>query len=338
MAKILVTGGAGYIGSHTLVELLSLNHDILVVDNFSNSSPDVLKRVEEISGSHVELASIDICDKANLNQAVKQFEPEIVIHFAGLKAVGDSMKYPLDYFEVNIGGTVNLLKAMDLVNCNYIVFSSSATVYGKPQYLPYDEKHPTFPESVYGHTKLQAENIIKAWQVANQNASAVSLRYFNPIGAHTSGLIGEDPQGIPNNLAPYIEQVAAGLLEKVSVFGNDYDTPDGTGMRDYVHVSDLARAHCDAMEYITTRNTFEKINIGTGKDYSVLELINSYIRSTNKKIPFTFSERREGDLARFYASNDMAKEKLGWCAKLDIDEMCASSWNWRQKNPNGYDS
>lgn len=334
--RIFVTGGAGYIGSHTVVDLLEAGHEIAVFDNFENGSPVALARVQELTGRPLEVIEGDIRDETEVAEAIARARPEAVIHFAGLKAVGESVEKPLDYYRTNVAGTINLVRAMAAAECWRIVFSSSATVYGTPHYLPYDEAHPLAPESPYGRSKLMVEQILADWAASAMRASVVLLRYFNPVGAHPSGRIGEDPLGIPNNLMPFIAQVAVGRREVLNVFGNDYDTPDGTGVRDYIHVMDLARAHRLAIERAATRTGCEALNVGTGKGTSVLEMVHAFERASGRKIPYRFAPRRPGDIAQFWADPARAEAALGWRAERGIDEMCASTWAWQSANPDGY--
>lgn len=336
--RILVTGGAGYIGSHTLIEMLKDDHDVHVVDNFSNSSEEPLKRVQQLTNKPVTWTRADLRDHDSLNQTVRDFRPDAVIHFAGLKAVGESTQKPLDYYDVNVSGTVGLLRAMDSVGCKRIIFSSSATVYGEPVYLPYDEAHPENPTSVYGRTKQQAEHIIRDWASATPGSAAVLLRYFNPVGAHVSGDLGEDPQGIPNNLMPFVAQVAVGRRDKLTVFGNDYDTEDGTCIRDYIHVTDLASAHVAALRYALDSTGTELFNIGTGQGQSVLDMVHAFGRAIGRDIPYVVSGRRPGDIARMQADCSRAADLMGWRAQFGVDDMCASTWKWQSKNPEGYDA
>ena len=333
--KVLVTGGAGYIGSHTIVELLGQSHEVKVIDNFDNSSPEVLSRIRSLTNGKMSLAEGDVRDHAFLNSVLDDFVPDQVVHFAGLKAVGESLEKPLDYYDVNVRGTMAILRAMDTVGCRKIVFSSSATVYGEPQYLPYDEHHPVAPESVYGRTKMIAEHIIEDWAYANAG-TAVLLRYFNPVGAHASGTIGEHPQGIPNNLMPFIAQVAGGKRDKLAIFGDDYDTPDGTGRRDYIHVVDLAQAHVAAVNYAKNNKGARHFNIGTGQSYSVREMVNAFEKASDKQIPCVVSPRRKGDIAEMRADASRAKQELGWEATRSLDDMAASTWKWQLQNPNGF--
>ena len=335
--RVLVTGGAGYIGSHTLVELLSADHEVMVVDNFANASPIALNRVERLTNKTFETVEASIGDQSSIHQVFQEFRPDAVIHFAGLKAVGQSEEQPLVYYDNNVTGTLHLLKAMDASGCQKIIFSSSATVYGTPHYLPYDEAHPIEPVNPYGRTKYFIEEIIKDWAAVDASRSALLLRYFNPVGAHISGQIGEDPMGIPNNLMPYIQQVAVGRREKLQVFGNDYDTPDGTGVRDYIHVTDLAKGHVAALDYCAKNQGVEAVNLGTEQGYSVLEIIAAFERASGQTIPYEFAPRRKGDIAMFYADPEKAKTMLGWQAAMTLDEMAQDSWRWISDNPQGYE-
>ena len=336
--RVLVTGGAGYIGSHTLVELLSADHKVMVVDNFANASPAALNRVERLTNKTFETVEASIGDQSSIHQVFQEFRPDAVIHFAGLKAVGQSEEQPLVYYDNNVTGTLHLLKAMDASGCQKIIFSSSATVYGTPHYLPYDEAHPIEPVNPYGRTKYFIEEIIKDWAAVDASRSALLLRYFNPVGAHISGQIGEDPMGIPNNLMPYIQQVAVGRREKLQVFGHDYDTPDGTGVRDYIHVTDLAKGHVAALNYCAKNQGVEAVNLGTGQGYSVLEIIAAFERASGQTIPYEFAPRRKGDIAMFYADPEKAKTMLGWQAAMTLDDMAQDSWRWIAENPQGYEN
>ncbi|MEJ6404763.1 UDP-glucose 4-epimerase GalE [Yoonia sp. 2307UL14-13] len=335
--RVLVTGGAGYIGSHTILELMAQGHDVCVLDNYSNASPEVLTRVRALSNGTIADFKGDIRDAKTLDDIMATFRPEAVIHFAGLKAVGESQEKPLHYYDVNVSGTLTLLHAMGRVGCRRIVFSSSATVYGEPDYLPCDEAHPTRPMSVYGRSKLMVEDILKDWAAAHPAASAVILRYFNPVGAHASTRIGEDPQDIPNNLMPYIAQVAVGKRDKLTIFGDDYDTADGTGLRDYIHVVDLARAHVAALDYAARKAGARPFNIGTGQSYSVKDMVAAFSRACGKDIPTVIAGRRSGDIAAIHADATRAKDELGWTASHTLDDMTASTWAWQSANPNGYD-
>ena len=334
--RVLVTGGAGYIGSHTLVELLGQAHAVCVLDNYDNSSPEVLTRVRALTNGPITTYEGDIRDSAMLDTVMSDFKPDVVIHFAGLKAVGDSMTNPLGYYDVNVRGTLQLLAAMDRNNVRRVIFSSSATVYGEPEYLPYDEAHPTNPTSVYGRTKLMSEHIITDWAATHTDASAVLLRYFNPVGAHASTQIGEHPDGVPNNLMPFIAQVAVGTRKELQVFGDDYDTPDGTGLRDYIHVVDLARAHVAAVDY-TSRTTGARVfNVGTGTSYSVHDMVKAFAKASARDIPCVIKPRRTGDIAAMQANAERANAELGWTATHSLDDMARSTWDWQSANPNGY--
>ena len=334
---ILVTGGTGYIGSHTTVELLNIGSDVIIVDNLSNSKELVLDRIEKITGKRPKFIKCDLLDKADLDNVFDTY-PEIdsVIHFAGLKAVGESCQKPLLYYHNNITGTLNLLDSMISHGVNRIVFSSSATVYGTPKSVPIREDFPTSTTNPYGETKLMIERILKDTCVAHPEFSACVLRYFNPIGAHESGLIGEDPKGIPNNLLPYITRVAVGKLECLSVFGNDYPTHDGTGVRDYIHVVDLALAHLKAIEYTEKLQGIDYINVGTGNGYSVLDIVKAFGDEWGTPIKYRIADRRPGDIAECYADPTKAKEILGWTAERDLRKMCEDSARWQKMNPDGY--
>jgi len=332
--RVLVTGGAGYIGSHTIIELLGQGHEVCVFDNYSNSDPVVLDRVRHLSNGTVSAVTGDVRDEAALDQVMADFAPEAVVHFAGLKAVGESMEKPLFYYDVNVNGTIRLLAAMNRAGCSRIIFSSSATVYGEPEYLPYDEAHPLNPTSVYGRTKLHAEHILSDW--AGADKTAVLLRYFNPVGAHKSGQIGEHPGGVPNNLMPFIAQVAVGKRDKLSIFGDDYDTPDGTGLRDYIHVVDLARAHVAALDYAADHTGARPFNIGTGQPYSVRQMVDAFAKACGSDIPVEVVPRRGGDIAAMQADAKRAAEELGWSATHGLSDMAKSTWDWQSKNPNGY--
>ncbi|EAU52277.1 UDP-glucose 4-epimerase [alpha proteobacterium HTCC2255] len=333
--RVLVTGGAGYIGSHTCVELLKAGHEVFVIDNLSNGHETSLERVRLITNCELQFTNADIRDANALDKIFNTFKPDSVIHFAGLKAVGESVANPLMYYDVNVGGSVSLLTAMSKAGCNKIVFSSSATVYGKPQYLPYDEEHPTNPVNPYGRTKLIIENIINDWTEVDTNRKGVILRYFNPVGAHESGQIGEEPIGIPNNLMPYIAQVAGGRREHLNIFGNEYDTSDGTGARDYIHVVDLALAHIGALNQ-NKLDMFDVLNIGAGKSTTVLELVSNFEEISGVPIKFKYLPRREGDLAAFWADSSKAFEKTSWKPERNINNICEDTWRWQKLNPNGY--
>lgn len=328
MSKILVTGGTGYIGSHTVVELVENGEDVVIVDNFSNSSPDVLDRLEEITGKRVRFYEVDILDEEKLEQVFKENEIESVIHFAGLKAVGESVAKPVEYYHNNITGTLVLLKLMQKYNCKKIVFSSSATVYGNPEKLPIKEDFPLSTTNPYGSTKLMIENILQDVNVADQDFRVAILRYFNPIGAHKSGLIGERPNGIPNNVMPYIVKVATGKYEKLTVFGNDYPTPDGTGVRDYIHVVDLAQGHLKALDKIREEKGVKIYNLGTGHGYSVLDLVQNFEKTNNIKVNYVIGARRPGDIPACYADASKAEKELGWKAKKNIEDMCKDTWHF----------
>ncbi|MCI8555196.1 MAG: UDP-glucose 4-epimerase GalE [Clostridia bacterium] len=334
---ILVTGGAGYIGSHTVVELQNAGYEVVVLDNLCNSYQESLKRVEKITGKEVKFYQTDILDEKGLNEIFEKENIDCVIHFAGLKAVGESVEKPWLYYNNNITGTLNLLNVMTKYDVKNIIFSSSATVYGDPAIIPITEDCPKGQcTNPYGWTKSMIEQILTDIQKADKEWNVVLLRYFNPIGAHPSGLIGEDPNGIPNNLMPYITQVAIGKREELRVFGNDYDTHDGTGVRDYIHVVDLALGHVDALKDIKNNAGLKIYNLGTGKGYSVLDVVNNFEKANDLKIPYSIHPRRAGDIATCYASAEKAKKELGWQAKYDILEMCRDSWNWQSKNPNGF--
>ena len=334
--KILVTGGAGYIGSHTCVLLLEAGYDVVVVDNLCNSKEEALRRVERITGKTLAFYKQDLLDREGLEKVFSKENPDAVIHFAGLKAVGESVQIPLTYYHNNITGTLILLETMEKYNCKKIVFSSSATVYGVPKKVPIKEDFPLSTTNPYGATKLMIENILRDLQTSDKKWGIVILRYFNPIGAHKSGLIGEDPKGIPNNLLPYIAQVAVGKRDRLSVFGNDYNTKDGTGVRDYIHVVDLARGHLKAIDKIRDAHGVFTFNLGTGNGYSVLEVIRAFENACGKAVPYTIVQRRPGDVAECYADPEYAEKELNWRAKYGIERMCEDSWRWQKNNPNGY--
>ena len=333
--NILVTGGAGYIGSHTCVVLLEAGHNVTVIDNLCNSNADVLTRVQALAGRSLRFVHGDIRSRDDLARA---FTGGIgaVIHFAALKAVGESCAQPLAYFDNNISGTIVLMQAMQAAGVERLVFSSSATVYGQPDHVPVKEDAPLRVTNPYGRTKLVMEDLIRDWCASRPELSAVLLRYFNPVGAHPSGQIGEDPRGIPNNLMPYIAQVASGQRERLHVFGNDYPTPDGTGIRDYLHVMDLADAHVKALDYATTHTGCEAFNLGTGQGHSVLELVRAFEHASGRKIPCTITQRRPGDVAEIWANPARAMQVLGWAAQYDLAAMCADTWRWQRDNPTGY--
>jgi len=334
--KVLVTGGAGYIGSHTCVELLEAGHEVFVVDNLCNGHEAALDRVQDITNCELQFMNADIRDSTTLDEIFKTFKPESVIHFAGLKAVGESVTDPIKYYDVNVGGSISLLQAMSRAECNNIVFSSSATVYGEPKYLPYDELHPTDPVSPYGRTKLMVEKIINDWVYLNNRNSGVVLRYFNPTGAHVSGKIGEEPNGIPNNLMPFIAQVAVGRQDKLKIFGNNYETKDGTGARDYIHVVDLAKAHIQALVNLPTLEAFNLLNIGCGKSITVLELVKYFELASGRKINFDIVNARHGDLPNFWANPSRALKLIDWEAEFNVEKMCEDIWRWQSNNPDGY--
>ena len=336
--KILVTGGAGYIGSHTVVELLSSGYDVVVVDNLSNSSEKSLSRVEKITGKPVTFYKADILDREALDRIFSAHSIDAVIHFAGLKAVGESVSKPWEYYNNNIAGTLVLLDVMKQHNVKNIIFSSSATVYGDPAFIPITEECPKGAcTNPYGWTKSMLEQVLSDIQKADPSWNVILLRYFNPIGAHKSGTIGENPNGIPNNLMPYVTQVAVGKREKLTVFGNDYDTHDGTGVRDYIHVVDLANGHVKALNKIKENCGLKVYNLGTGVGYSVLDIVNNFEAATGVKVPYVIGPRRPGDIATCYSSADKAFEELGWKAQYGIKEMCEDSWRWQKNNPNGYE-
>lgn len=334
---ILVTGGAGYIGSHTCVELLNEGYEVVVVDNLYNASEKALERVEQITGKKVKFYKVDLLDKEALAEVFDKEDIESVIHFAGLKAVGESVAKPLEYYHNNMTGTFNLCDVMRNHGVKNSVFSSSATVYGDPAFVPITEECPKGKiTNPYGQTKGMLEQVLTDLNVADPEWNVVLLRYFNPIGAHESGLIGEDPKGIPNNLVPYIAQVAVGKLQALGVFGNDYDTPDGTGVRDYIHVVDLAKGHVKAIEKLKKKEGVSIYNLGTGKGYSVLDVLHAFEKACGKELPYVIKPRRPGDIATCYADPTKAKNELGWVAEKGIEEMCADSWRWQSSNPNGY--
>lgn len=329
--KTLLTGGAGYIGSHVAVALAAAGHDIVCFDNLSNSQSDVVERIETITGRSVPLVVGDIRDREAVRAAIEQHGVEAVIHFAGLKAVGESVAEPIKYYDNNVRGTLSMIEAMRDCGVKTLVFSSSATVYGEPQYLPLDESHPTSATNPYGRTKLMIEEMLADIAASDPEWRIAVLRYFNPVGAHDSGLIGENPSGVPNNLMPFISRVAAGRLDQLSVFGDDYDTPDGTGVRDYVHVVDLAEGHVAALDCIAAGDTSLGIwNLGTGEGYSVLDMVASFERVNGVKIPYRIAPRRPGDVASCYASPDRASDELAWTAKRGLDDMCGSSWTFER--------
>jgi len=333
---IFITGGAGYIGSHTCVELLNADHAITVFDNFSNSQPEALARVERITGKKVQLIEGDIRDQDALQAALKASGASAVIHFAGLKAVGESVAQPLRYYDNNVLGTLKLLQAMQACEVKTLVFSSSATVYGDPHSVPIREDFPLDATNPYGRTKLMVEDILRDLAHCDPSWRIALLRYFNPVGAHESGLIGEDPNGIPNNLMPFVSQVAVGRREELLVFGNDYPTHDGTGVRDYIHVVDLAAGHLAALEALGKQKTTLTVNLGTGRGYSVLEVIRAFEKASDRVVPYSIAQRRPGDIASCYADSARASELMGWQAERDLETMCRDAWRWQSKNPQGY--
>lgn len=334
--RILVTGGAGYIGSHTCIELLNQGYEVVVVDNLCNSSEVSLERVKQITGKDVVFYKADLLDQTAMEAIFSKEKVDAVIHFAGLKAVGESVVKPLEYYHNNITGTLILCDVMRKHGVKNIIFSSSATVYGSPKTVPIKEDFPLSVTNPYGRTKLMLEEILTDFHTADPEWNVILLRYFNPVGAHKSGLIGEDPAGIPNNLTPYITQVAIGKLKEVGVFGNDYDTPDGTGVRDYIHVVDLAVGHVKAIAKLKEESKVRIYNLGTGQGYSVLEMIEAFSKVCKKDIPYAIKPRRAGDIATCYADAALAKEELGWSAERGLEEMCEDGWRWQSNNPNGY--
>lgn len=339
MAKIFLTGGAGYIGSHTAVELLNEGYEVVVYDNLYNSSKESMKRVEEMTGKPLTFYEGDIRDREKLTEILKKEKVDAIIHFAGLKSVGESVRKPLEYYENNVWGSIILLEIMKELNIHNIVFSSSATVYGNPDTVPITESSPKKEcTNPYGWSKSMVEQIMMDTQLANPDFNIILLRYFNPVGAHESGRIGEDPKGIPNNLMPYISQVAIGKLEKLGVFGDDYDTPDGTGVRDYIHVVDLAKGHVKAIKKIMENPGLKIYNLGTGVGYSVLDMVHAFSKACEKEIPYEIKPRREGDIAVCYADPTLAREELSWEAEKSLEDMCKDTWHWQTMNPNGYNS
>lgn len=334
--RVLVTGGAGYIGSHTCLMLLKAGHDVAVVDNLKNGSIEALERVQSLSNRKLIFTRSDVRNCEALDCMFDKFNPDAVIHFAGQKSVVESVSDPVSYYDINVGGTATLLGAMDRAGCVNIIFSSSATVYGKPKYLPCDERHPLEPINPYGYTKLVGEVLLRDWANAGQGRKAVALRYFNPVGADPSGQIGEHPNGRPNNLMPIISQIAIGKIKYLEIFGGDYDTIDGTGVRDYIHVSDLAEAHIAAVEKIHTLGLFEAINVGTGVGLSVYEIVREFEKQSKRKIPFKVSPRRLGDAPAVWADVSLANKKIGFTAARDLSEMCQDTWRWQLANPFGY--
>jgi len=336
MMKILVTGGVGYIGSHTCIELLKAGYEVVVVDNLCNSSLEALKRVEKLADSNIPFYKVDVRDKAALTRVFEKHTIDGVIHFAGLKAVGESVEKPIEYYDTNVGGTFILAEVMRDFNCKTFVFSSSATVYGDPHMVPIKEDFPLSVTNPYGRSKLMIEEFLQDLFVADDSWHIALLRYFNPVGAHKSGLIGEDPNDIPNNLIPYIAQVAVGKLEKLTVFGGDYDTPDGTGVRDYIHVVDLAKGHVKALQALEDKPQLLTVNLGTGNGHSVLDMVKAFEKASGKRIAYQIADRRAGDIATCYADPSYAAEKLNWKAECELDEMCEDTWRWQSMNPDGY--
>lgn len=336
LQTILVTGGAGYIGSHTCLELLEAGYQVVVIDNLSNSKVESLVRVQDIAAKSLSFAELDVLDKAAMAEVFSQYSIDAVIHFAGLKAVGESVGMPLAYYQNNISGTLNLLEVMNAAGVKNIVFSSSATVYGDPESLPIKESFPISATNPYGRSKLIIEEMLRDLYVSDAEWNIEILRYFNPVGAHESGRIGEDPNGIPNNLMPYISQVAVGKLDKLSVYGDDYLTVDGTGVRDYIHVVDLAKGHIKALQKLAEVPGCITHNLGTGQGYSVLEMVSAFSQASGKEVPFQIVGRRAGDIAACYADAALAQKELGWIAKKGLREMCEDAWNWQSKNPTGY--
>jgi UDP-glucose 4-epimerase len=334
--KILLTGGAGYIGSHTCLELLLAGHDVVVADNLSNSDAEAIRRVRQLSGQDVDLIVMDLCDSASTEALFSKHAFEAVIHFAGLKAVGESVKEPMRYYTNNIDSTLVLLAAMARHQVKTLVFSSSATVYGMPEKMPVTESAPLSAMNPYGRTKLMIEQILADLCASDASWNVLALRYFNPAGAHDSGMIGEDPQGTPNNLFPYVSQVAAGRHAALRIWGKDYPTPDGTGVRDYIHVTDLARGHVSAVVAATALGGFSAINLGTGRGYSVLEVVSAFSRACGRTLPHEFYPRREGDVASCWADPSLALNLLGWKAERDLAQMCEDAWRWQSSNPIGY--
>ncbi|ARP44151.1 UDP-glucose 4-epimerase GalE [Geobacillus thermodenitrificans] len=334
---ILVTGGAGYIGSHAVVELLEGGYDVVIVDNLSNSHIEAIHRIKELTGKNFPFYQYDLLDYEAIDHLFQEHDIEAVMHFAGLKAVGESVQMPLRYYHNNITGTLNLCRVMDKHNVKKMVFSSSATVYGNPERVPIDETFPLSATNPYGRTKLMIEEILRDLSVSDPSWRIALLRYFNPIGAHKSGRIGESPSGIPNNLMPYITQVAIGKREKLYIFGNDYETHDGTGVRDYIHVVDLVKGHIKALQYLEHHTGVEAFNLGTGKGYSVLDLVRTFSEVNGVDIPYEFTDRRPGDVAISYANPEKANKILNWKAEYDLRQMCEDSWRWQTNNPNGYE-
>ena len=334
--KVLVTGGTGYIGSHTCVELIKSGYEVVVVDNLYNSSLEVLKRIKKLTGVDIPFYKEDVRDRVALTQIFEQHSIEAVFHFAGLKAVGESVEKPIEYYDNNVGGTFILAEVMRDFDCKTFVYSSSATVYGDPHIVPIKENFPLSATNPYGRSKLMIEEFLQDVFVADDGWYIALLRYFNPVGAHKSGLIGEDPNDIPNNLIPYISQVAIGKLDKLNVFGGDYDTPDGTGVRDYIHVVDLAKGHIKALQALENKSQVLTVNLGTGNGYSVLDMVKAFEKASGKEVPYQIVDRRPGDIATCYADPAYAEERLDWKAECELDEMCEDTWRWYSQNPDGY--
>ena len=334
--RILITGGAGYIGTHTCIELIKSGYKVVVVDNLCNSSSESLKRVESLTNSDIPFHKVDVRDKIALTRIFEQYSIDGVVHFAGLKAVGESVEKPIEYYDTNVGGTFVLAEVMREFNCKTFVFSSSATVYGDPHTVPIKEGFPLSVTNPYGRSKLMIEEFLQDVFVADDSWYIALLRYFNPVGAHKSGLIGENPNGIPNNLIPYISQVAVGKLGKLSVFGGDYDTPDGTGVRDYIHVVDLAKGHVKALQTLQDKPQVLTVNLGTGNGYSVLDMVKAFEKASGRSVPYQIVDRRPGDIATCYADPTYAEKKLGWKVECELDEMCEDTWRWQSMNPDGY--
>jgi len=336
MPKILLTGATGYIASHTWLALQTAGYEVVGIDDYSNSSPEVLNRLRRLSGLEPDFERLDVCDSVAMSDLFARRDIDAVVHFAAFKAVGESAAKPLAYYRNNLGGLVTVCQAMQQHGCNRLVFSSSATVYGTPKQLPLTEDAPLSATSPYGQTKLMSEMILRDLEISSPGWQTACLRYFNPVGAHISGLIGEDPRGTPNNLMPYVAQVAVGRRQHVQIFGRDYPTPDGTGVRDYIHVQDLAEGHVAALRYIFDSRDSITANLGTGHGYSVLDVLGAYSRASQRDIPYEFAPRRAGDVALCYADPTLARERLGWRARFDLDRMCEDSWRWQSMNPNGY--
>lgn len=336
MSRVLVTGGAGYIGSHTCIELLAAGHDVVVVDNFCNSKPEAIARVERISGHRIPVVRADVRDRPAMRDVFTAYRIDAVIHFAGLKAVGESVALPLSYYDNNVSGTVALCEVMAEAGVRTLAFSSSATVYGDPATVPIREDFPTGPTNPYGRSKWMVEHVLRDLCAADSGWRIALLRYFNPVGAHPSGLIGEDPNGLPNNLMPFVSQVAVGKLKELRVFGGDWPTPDGTGVRDYIHVVDLALGHVRAIDYLVAQPGLLTVNLGTGRGYSVLDVVRAFEQASGQKVPFSIVERRPGDIAQCYADPMLANRLLGWNARFDLAQMCVDAWNWQRNNPQGY--